>query len=153
MNWSGDRTITLTSDVTVIADKFEIGGELSVVSGDGKEHSLRLIVPWTSESTTCPVTPAAGNINITAEVDVSSPASLLLYTPGAVKFPGNKDEKVSIRGQIYSCSMDSNRETNLEYVMVGAPGASTVPPTPTPTPTSTSTSTTYTLTEEYRKDM
>ena len=113
---AGAVTLSLDSDLTIVANKFTSNGTLNVVSADGAPHFLRIIVPWQgADSADCA---ASGSSSVSFQaggVTMSPLIPTLLYSGGNVALTNG----MNFTGQVYGCSVDTSVNVTMNYSQVG----------------------------------
>ncbi|HEY0188566.1 MAG TPA: hypothetical protein VGC67_13835 [Cellulomonas sp.] len=109
--------LVLNADAVIFVNALSHAGDVQFVSGDGEQHSLYIVQPWTSASTTCSST--SGGFTFTYGSWTQDPnINILLYTPSTLSI--GMSPSPSIRGQIYACKVSGSTGLNLIYDPVGA---------------------------------
>ncbi len=125
----GDITLTpgtkieLYADAVILANKIGVGSGSSpvrVTSGDGRPHSIYLIVPWPAGQATCSNSWDSA-VTITGQWQQDNLTSAMFYSPRQLTVNGSP----SIRGQLYGCTLNAATKFSLNYVPVGDAGGAT----------------------------
>lgn len=124
----GGLTIELKADLVILATNLHKAGDLTIKSGDGKEHGIYFMVPWTTGATTCD---ASGTNMVFSWGKYEQPDNLtraLFYAPKGFKI---ESADTKIRGQIYACQVNLAERMDIIFAPLG--GLGDVDKTPTAT--------------------
>ena len=107
-------TFRLNADAVIIASKVTMNGNVRIESGDGKAHTLYIVVPWPTGQVNC--TNSGGSIEFTSgSWNQDGVAKVLLYAPNRIVIRSNP----AIRGQLYACTVDANTAFTVDYAPAG----------------------------------
>lgn len=107
-------TIALKADTAIFATSVTVTTKLNIVSGDGADHKLWIIVPYSTGS---------GSIKANAtSLTIDSKISSFWYAPGTIDI----NPSGSYRGQIYGGTVSIKNGNYFQYDNVGVPGVQLV---------------------------
>ncbi|WP_062078877.1 hypothetical protein [Demequina globuliformis] len=103
----------LYADTVIFANNFKSVNPLTFSSGDGRPHTLWVIVPNSTGS---------GSINISTPMTVMPPIESFWYAPGDVHIQNSSQ----FIGQVYGGDVDVHTPATFVYSDVGVPGVDLV---------------------------
>lgn len=106
--------IVLNADAVIFARSFTFGGDIKVESGDGKEHTLYLVVPWPAGQVDC--TSSGGSATFSyGSWKQDGLSKVLVYAPNSIRITYAPE----LRGQLYACNIDAHTAFKVEYAPAG----------------------------------
>jgi len=119
-----NMTLQIYADTAIFAKSFITNGPTKFVSGDGKPHTLFLVVPdggtANNDKAECTArgsyTP--GNMTLQTGVTTQSPMEAVFYTPCDMHYTNSSTS----RGQLYARNITFNEPQSFEFIPVNVPG-------------------------------
>jgi len=103
----------LYGDTAIILNGLSVTQQFTVTSGDGSNHKLWIIVPYSA-----PATGSRGLDSNSTNITFDANTEAFLYAPGSVTM----NPHGNYRGQIYGGTVDLKNDSDMTYEFVGVPG-------------------------------
>lgn len=117
ISWYQSINPSLTSDLVIVANKFEVGDTGRWASADGQTKRVWLITPDRSADLKPTCTTPAGNSTFNSGTRMTSTVAAMFYSPCDLA-----NNAVEWRGQMYARNAFVNGGLVLTYTPVGLPG-------------------------------
>lgn len=113
----GGLRIALRADLVILVNEYsQSGGTVTVTSADGADHSVYLVRPWTSAGTTCSSTNPGVRFSGGDWSQPDGKSRIMVYSAAGVT---NSSSVLSLRGQVYACSVTDSGALTVDYAPVG----------------------------------
>lgn len=121
LRWENNSTVDVYQDLAIVFD-WQVGfqNKSDWASGDGQEHSVLFINPWSTRTTCGSRNPAFATTNNTSFGDE---LRLFAYSPCGVSFNNSNRD---LRGQIMAGQVAIANNFDLTYAPIPVPGFGTV---------------------------
>ena len=101
-------------DLTIVADSIGSSNGMKLVSSDGKNHTLRLLVPGTAQTCT-----AGHDITLVGGTTASDAMAVQLFTPGKIVTNGPTD----LRGKLTAGCLAATGQVHIGHAVMALAGS------------------------------